>query len=218
MRRLSKTLLAVAMANLLIGCATRAERQFQSIKATNQQNLAQLKACTDAVHNLPEYTPLRVRMPNNAQSITLEQLAETSRATAEEARAIFGTHPRLQECRKTFLNGVAQSEPSLVPIFTAAYSKADDAALSLAQRKITWGDYIRGLRDRAAEMQTAIQAEDRHVVSGLKEEHEAELARRQRAADAIAAWAQTQQIINAANRPVITNCNRFGSMVNCVTQ
>jgi hypothetical protein len=218
MRHLSNAVFTVAILGLLCGCATQAQRQFQSIKAKNQQSLAQAKDCAEAIHNLTEYAPLRSHIPSSPQSATLEQLSDKSFATPEQSRAIFATHPRLQECRKTFVTGVAQSEPTLVPIFLAAYSKADDAAIALAQRKITWGDYVRGLRDRGAETQAAIQTEDRRVVSGLKEEHESEMARRQRAADSIAAWAQTQQLINAANRPVITNCNRFGSMVNCVTQ
>ena len=45
------------------------------------------------------------------------------------------------------------------------------------------------------------------------------LARRQAAAQAIAQWAQTQQVINAMNRPVTTNCTNLGSgIVNCVSQ
>jgi hypothetical protein len=73
------------------------------------------------------------------------------------------------------------------------------------------------VRDRTAETQAAILAEDRRVVSELKQDHQAELAQRQRAAEAMAAWAQTQEMINAANRPVITNCNAFGNSVNCIT-
>jgi hypothetical protein len=52
----------------------------------------------------------------------------------------------------------------------------------------------------------------------LKYEHEAELARRQAALDTIARWAQTQQMINAMNRPVITSCNQFSGMVNCFSR
>jgi phage terminase Nu1 subunit (DNA packaging protein) len=64
-----------------------------------------------------------------------------------------------------------------------------------------------------------LQAEERRIVSGLERSHEAELARRQAAAQAIAQWAQTQQVINAMNRPVTTNCTNLGSgIVNCVSQ
>jgi hypothetical protein len=100
----------------------------------------------------------------------------------------------------------------------ASYNKGEDDLLVLIQQKMTWGDYVRRARDRATETQAALLAEDRNVVSGLQQEHQAEIAQRQRAAEALAAWAQTQELINAANRPVITNCNAFGGMVNCVTR
>lgn len=218
MRRLPSTLVIIAVAGLLCACGTQPQRQFQSMRTKNQENLLQFRACVDAVHNLPEYALLRPHVPPSIQSTTLDQLSDKSFATPEEAQAIFATHPSLQQCRKSFLDGVAKSEPSVVPILVASYNKADDAAIGLAQRKISWGDYTHRLRDNASETQATLQVEDRRVVSGLKEEHEAELARRERAAEAIAAWAQTQQLINAANRPVITNCNRFGNMVNCITQ
>jgi hypothetical protein len=123
----------------------------------------------------------------------------------------------LQECRKTFLVATAQTEPGLVPILTAAYNKNDDDLLALTQRKIAWGEYVRRMRDRASETQAEIMAEDRRVTSGLQQEHRAEMEQRERAAAALAAWGQTQALINAANRPVITNCNAFGNSMNCVS-
>jgi hypothetical protein len=74
------------------------------------------------------------------------------------------------------------------------------------------------MRDLSAETQASLLAADARVVVGLQQEHDAEMARRQRAAEALAAWAQTQEMINAANRPVITNCSGFGNMVNCVSR
>lgn len=54
--------------------------------------------------------------------------------------------------------------------------------------------------------------------AGLEQQHEAELARRQAALDAMARAAQTQQLINAVNRPIMTNCTNLGSgMVNCTS-
>ena len=56
------------------------------------------------------------------------------------------------------------------------------------------------------------------IFAGLERQHESELARRQAALDAMARWAQTQQVINAINRPVITNCTRAGNFTNCMSQ
>jgi len=58
----------------------------------------------------------------------------------------------------------------------------------------------------------SLQAEAQQITAGLEQQHEAELARRQAALDAMARAAQTQQLINAANRPVMTH---LGTMTNC---
>ena len=105
-----------------------------------------------------------------------------------------------------------------MPIFIEAFNKNENDLLALTQQKMTWGDYVRRGRDRATETQAAIQAEDRRIVSGLQQEHQAEIEQHQRAAEALASWAQTQEMINAANRPVFTNCNALGGMVNCVSR
>lgn len=212
------TVIAALFSVSLCGCATQAQRQFQAIKTGNQEHGAQFKACAASIYNSPEFASLRPHVPPSASDTTLEQLSDPSFATPSEVQAIFSTHPKFQECRKALLNGLAQSEPSLVPILTAAYNKNEDDLLALIQRKVAWGEYTHLIRDRATETQATIQAEDRRVVSGLQQEHQTEMAQRQRAAEALAAWAQTQEMINAANRPVITNCNQMGGMVNCVSQ
>ena len=203
---------------LLVGCATQAQRQFQAMKTSNQDYLGEMKTCVTNVYNSPESAPLRDHRPLDPSDITLQQMSDKTFATPTEVQAIFAVHPLVQACRKAILNGLAQSEPSLVPILIALYNKGEDDLLVLIQQKMTWGDYVRRWRDRWTETQAALLAEDRNVVSGLQQEHQAEIAQRQRAAEALAAWAQTQEMINAANRPVITNCNAFGGMVNCVTR
>jgi hypothetical protein len=202
---------------LLVGCATQAQRQFQTMKTSNQANLGQMKTCVTNVYNSPEAAPLRGHLALNPSDVTLQQMSDNTFATPTEVQAIYAAHPLIQACRKAVLSGLAQSEPSLVPILIATYNKGDDDLLALSQQKMTWGDYVRRARDRATEAQAALQAEDRSVVSGLQQEHQAEITQRQRAAEALTAWAQTQQLINAANRPVMTNCSALGSTVNCIT-
>jgi hypothetical protein len=106
----------------------------------------------------------------------------------------------------------------LVPIFVAFSNKLDDDLLAVTQQKMTWGEYARRARDQATETNAAIRAQDQRVVAGLQHQHRAELAERQRALDSLAAWAETQQLIDAVNRPVVTNCSGFGNMVNCVSR
>jgi hypothetical protein len=99
------------------------------------------------------------------------------------------------------------------------FAEADDDTITFVQRKRSWGEHVRRGRDRALAMQAGLQAEGQRIVAGLEQSHQAELARRQAALNAMAQWAQTQQVISAMNRPVTTNCMNLGSgIVNCVSQ
>jgi hypothetical protein len=107
----------------------------------------------------------------------------------------------------------------VVPILAKTFAEADDDAITFVQRKRSWGEHVRRGRDRALAMQAGLQVEGQRIVAGLEQSHQAELARRQAALNAMAQWAQTQQVISAMNRPVTTNCMNLGSgIVNCVSQ
>jgi hypothetical protein len=144
--------------------------------------------------------------------VTLQQLSDQSFATPTEVQAILAVYPKAQGCIKAVINGIAQTEPSVAPVITAAFAKVEDDLLALTQRKISWGDYARRDRDRSIEVRAAIQAAEQQIVSGLQREHNAEMEERRRA-EHLAEWLQTQQMINAANRPVVTNCSASGNMV-----
>ena len=197
-------IIAAGVIGLLCGCATQAQRQFETISANLKTADAERSSCVAAVYNSPDAAPLRVHRPLNLHDLTLEQLADSSKATDEEVSAILTTHPRFQECRRAYLAALSGSVPSLVPIYVEAYNKVDDNLLALIQQRIVWGDWLKQERDRAGATQAAVQAEGQRIGQGLNQEHQAELARRQRAADAMAQWAQTQQLINAMNRPAPT--------------
>ena len=139
-------------------------------------------------------------------------------ANNSETEAILVIYPRIQECQRTLLIGFLKSTPSFVPILASAYNRGEDDVLMLIQHKISWGEYNKRRRDRATEIQAELQSASQQIVSGLQHQHENELAQRERAAEALAQWAQTQQQISAMHRPVITNCNQAGGMVNCVSQ
>ena len=130
---------------------------------------------------------------------------------------MLALHPRIQACRKAILDGLLGTMPSVVPVLAREFAGADDDTIAFVQRKLSWGERVRRARDRYLALQAELQTEERQIVAGLERSHEAELTRRQAAADAMARWAQTQQVINAMNRPVFTNCTGTGSMVNCIS-
>jgi hypothetical protein len=162
----SATLIVSGLLLLLVGCATQAQRQFQAIKVGNREHAERMKACTANVYNSPENAPLRPHLPFAVSDLTLQQLSDTSFATATEIQAIFVTHPGMHECRKALLAATTQTEPSLVPILIASYNKNEDDLLAVTQQKIAWGEYAHRIRDRATETRATLQAEDHRVVQG----------------------------------------------------
>jgi hypothetical protein len=207
------------IALLLTGCATAAQRQYQTMAAGNREIIAQAKSCTAEIYNAPEAAGLRRHSPLDPREATLTQLSDLSLPTKEEVAAILMLHPRLQACRKAILDGLLNTTPSIIPILAKEYAAADDDTIALVQRKLPWGERMRRARDRVVALQSALQVEAQRVVSGLEQSHQAELSRRQAALNAMAQWAQTQQVISAMSRPVSTSCMNLGSgIVNCVSQ
>jgi hypothetical protein len=204
MGRVMATAGALGLLLLVCGCATQAQRQFQAISTNNKATSEQIQVCATSVYNSPEAASLRPHIPLKPFDATLEQMSDSSVANDQEINAILTVHPRTQESRKVYLSELSQSTPSLVPIYVATYNKNEDNILALIQKKLTWGEFVKQQRDAATDAQRALQAEGQRIVAGLKQDHQAEIEQRQRAAEAVSQWAQTQQMINALNHPAPT--------------
>lgn len=207
----------VGLVALLAGCATAAQREFQTMTHNNRSAVENLKICVSQVYNSPGFTLLRRHISPNGDP-TLEQLNDPSLATSAEVKVILAEHPNMQACRQQFVSAVSRATPTTAAIWADAFIRSDDSLLDLINRKQSWGEHARRIRDLMAETRTHLLAEGNRIVADLKQENEAELARRQAALDTIARWAQTQQMINTMNRPVITSCNQFSGMVNCFSR
>jgi hypothetical protein len=201
-----KRLLTVFVcAGLLAGCATAAQRQYQVIASNTRSAVQDLQACTIAEYNSPEYAPLKRHLPYRVTDVTLEQLSDNALATDDEIKLILEIHPKIQSCRNQALDRISQSTPTLAPILLVVMTESEDSLIDLIQKKQSWGAHVRRVRDAIIAGAPELQAEGQRIVAGLQQSHEAELAQRQAAAqsaaDALARYAQTQQIISAMNRP-----------------
>jgi hypothetical protein len=171
-----------------------------------------------AAYNSPEAEPLRAHLAPPGGQATLQQLADTNTASDAEVAAFLAVHPKVQACRSTVLDQVGHTTPTIAAILAGEYVRADEILVALIQKRISWGNYITQGRELQAETRMQLNAEFGRIQAGLEQSHQAELARRQAAADAMARYYQTQQIINNMNQPVITNCVGGPGMVNCVSQ
>jgi hypothetical protein len=142
-----------------------------------------------------------VHFPFDLRDATLEQLSDPSKITDQEAAAIVTIRPQAQECRKAFLDAMSRSMASVVPIFAEGYARADDNLLALLKGGENWGEFVRQGRDNVIATDQAVQAEAQRITAGFQARHEAEMEQRQKANAMMVQWWQTQQLINAMNRP-----------------
>lgn len=206
------------LALLLVGCATAAQRQAQQSGMETRSALAQFKACVKSVRDKPEYGQLLVHSPDleTAQPSTA-QLTDETVPSEQDARLFAARFDETNPCRGQLLTALSPARPDLVPILADELAQGSAIAVLVVERKITWAENSRRVQELASSARQKIAAADRQWVADLNVSHQAEMTRRQAAGAALMQWSQQQQLINAATRPVVTNCNRFGSSVNCTS-
>jgi hypothetical protein len=139
-----------AVAVILAGCATAAQRQYQAMATNNRSAVQEFQACAETVYNSPD-APLRRHVPFTVTDATLEQLSDNSFATDNEIRLILQAHPKIQACRQQALDRVTQSTPSFAAIMATLYAKSDDSLIQLISTRQSWGEHTRHVRDLAIE-------------------------------------------------------------------
>jgi hypothetical protein len=219
-------LTAIALALTLAACATQAQQQAQNIVTSTTNAANNSNTCVREVFTSADFEPLRADLPFDPTQATLQQLTNGRKATQQQIDAIFVVHPRYQVCRKTALEQFAFATPTIVPVMTNTFAEGDNHLIKLVQKKSTWGEYVQSMKETAVRGEAQMTVEFQRIAAGLEQSHAAELQRRQNAANALAAYAQRQQMIDAMNRPVqvnvqtqpsTTNCRKVGNAVNCTT-
>jgi hypothetical protein len=64
-----------AVAVILAGCATAAQRQYQAMATNNRSAVQEFQACAETVYNSPD-APLWRHVPFTVTDATLEQLSD----------------------------------------------------------------------------------------------------------------------------------------------
>lgn len=206
---------AIALAVVaLSGCATRPVYQPQMDASV---------ACMSELRNTPAAAIISAKATlNGLDQPTVEMLSDSSYATDAEKGAISAYSRTRARCRELGDGYRGTVIPAAIKLRQdAVFASTTGLLARVYSGQITWGQFNsergRAMRDAQQDiMQTAgrMEAEDQE--------------RRQRAAAAFSnSLAQQQQIqlqqqmlnqqIYQQNRPVQTNCNRFGNQVSCTT-
>ncbi len=206
----------------LVSCQTTAQKNAASIVENFSLMLEKEKICLNKIYSNSAYQPLRARISNNP---TLTQLTDNGLPTDEEQKLIIAEHNDQAECRMVLIEGLMNSIPGLIPVFVQYYNTNDLILADLIERKINWGAANKRFKASFLELQTQAVSTVKQLERELSASHNSELAQRQAAYNSFRQWnqnqqalRQNQQMIDSLNRPVITDCTRFGNSVNCTSR
>jgi hypothetical protein len=206
---------AAAVCCLLGACATGAQEELQRQTTIFNDMKPSLDACGKAINDDPSYDLLRTKMRIGTENASLQMLADKSKATPQEIASLYKLYDAYLGCRKILLEATAKTTPVRQMAYVEMFTAVDKIWADHVSGKTTWGEFNQ-TRDvaKAAGAQKLQEAEAR-IHGGLEHDHEAEMAQRQRAVNAMAEWSAQQQAIQAANQPRTTNCNFIGNSANC---
>ncbi len=227
MRPLFRPLLCSVLA--LGSCSTAAQREF---KATNEAGKSASDAfieCRAAVDGNPAYAGLATHLALSSTPPTLTQLADTALPSPQDISALDSWHSGVQTCRERLIASAQESFSFMVPAYQQNYMSLDAIYLKLAKGEVSFGEANSELAQARVQASARSREAANEWRSGLNEENREELASRaaafqamatsfQQAGAAMQQQAQQQQLINAINRPLTTNCNRFVNSTSCTTQ
>ena len=179
-------------------------------------------ACFKSVRNQPKFNPLNdVYVANNP---TLVQLANPDFASDEQIYLLIMLHNELAICREEGIKAHMDINPGGIPVLVQSWQDEAFILSDAISRKITIGETNKRMtanrNERIQKYTEQLKQLDRELTSA----HYAEAQQRQAAFFALAQWSQqqqmlmqNQQMINAINRPVTTNCYRIGNSVQCTS-
>jgi hypothetical protein len=183
-------------------------------------------SCFQELREKPEHAELltKLYMSEDSLNFPLSYLTNASRPARKDLANLFAFHAGLQVCRKLLLDGQSKIHPLIVSTQVEGFTASDKLWTEFASGKTTWGEFNTRRKDVAVEAQRRMLAASQAIEGQLTDNHRYEVARRQRAAEALSQWAAQQQAINvqrqavnAMNRSRTTNCTGFGNAISCQT-
>lgn len=214
-----KRILLGIMVLSLTACATAAQRQANQIQTVAKKATEELKACITDVEQKPDYETIAPHLfsPANGFHPTMQQLADDTYPTKRDSQLIIKLHDDVLPCRQSAIQQLQSVVPTIAEVLTEEWVESDQQTMKLVKRKTTWGESARQTQQLMVRTQKKLIDAAHQIDSGLAASHQAEMAQRQAASNALMEWSVQQQMINSMNRPTITNCNAMGNSINCVS-
>jgi hypothetical protein len=164
----------------------------------------------------------------------LELMSSDKKITEPQKKALLEIVTAWQECRSGMKQNLA-SFPALLPAYENYYGEMDIVYANLLSKKITIGqanqERSKLAAKRKAEYMNGISAMNNQYGQQINQENQARQAEDMQRRAIAAQYLMNQQSINAQqqmnnqnqfnnsinNKPVNTNCTRYGNQVNCTS-
>lgn len=209
------TVLAVVLGMLLGGCVTRgptaAEKQSGDITYSLDEAFRKLRACSDEVDRSPEYQRVSAKFTFGNPPMTM--LTDKSKPTEAEAQALMALHKMNAACRAEHLQALDMTHSAFVSVAVTSFAEADRDYAKLVKREISWGGYAELTVARRERLRARWKEAVNEISANLKDAHAKEIAGRQKAARALAAWTDAQR----ASLPVFTQCAYVTGGLTCTS-
>ena len=209
----------------LAACATDAQNYQDTVTAQYEQGHSEYGACLKGVGTSPDGQFLRASLwtgTNDGTAIDyLAYEAFPSMAEVEATRRVFAA---LQPCREIARQHFGAIDNRFLSALNTHFGQQDVAAVAILKAQHSWGEINAFLIEDERQFTEAWNNVSTQIGAEIGAAHQAELAQRQRALQALAVYGQNMQAlqnqqnaINALNRPRTTNCRTFGYNTNCTT-
>jgi len=214
---------------LLSACSTGAQQQAAQIQQTETQTGVGVRDCIDGVMAKPDYAHLKTKMFVSSDATAtppLEYLSDNSHPTKSEIADIYKYYSDIRPCRKIALEGEARVHPARVNALVTGYDATDKLAVEFVSGRMTWGNFNQQRASIIVQMRQQLREAQSMIASQLQNQHQFELAQRQRASESLQRWAYQQQVLEnqriaamsaaASNQsPIIIPCGYNGSYFDC---
>jgi hypothetical protein len=223
---LSATVVGALASLLLVACTGAQITSLRMQKAADETRVAG-DQCFGGIASNTAYDPLRARMAPRPDDASLQMLTDQHKPTKREIALLYQLHGDIQQCRSVVLAKMANVHPLFVQIEVEAFAESDKIWAEFTRGNTTWGDFNQRRKALSAQRSGRFVAADAQIASNLENQHQNELAHRQRAAAAMQQWSYQQQqlanqraLIDAVNAPRSTtiNCNYYGNSAQCRSQ
>ena len=163
-RSIAQLVVAVPVTTALSGCATDASITAKNDSQVLAATVAAMNTCVAPIISDPKYQPLEVHIPiDDINKASLTQMSSGDYATPQDISLLSDFGQRIQPCRSAFVTGLATVSPSIAEPSQDLFDAQEQGAVLLAQQKITWGQFVSGVK----KMNDESDQETRAAVAGV---------------------------------------------------